>query len=276
VVLGVSRHRGLLVVAAPAFVAALAVGLVGSLALSNRGSPSAAPLTDLATASTPSAGTSSPSESTHPSPKPSKVKQAELPKPPATTSGGLTARTLPSAKSLGVGWVFRVDSGSAEGGYVGNGTPTMARKPSEVAMTVLPLGCDQRSDLPMATNVLETDYKQHSHTTAGVALRLRFASSKEAGQFVTARRDDLAACAKQPIGPADDGLHLVTGLASTGQGTYVSVRTDPTLPKAQQTWTEVAGWLGGRDVVLLAINAAPKSAVVDVQRDSTAVRAVLG
>ena len=91
-----------------------------------------------------------------------------------------------------------------------------------------------------------------------------------AGRFVANRRADLKACAAQP---ADAGVRIVTGLSSTGTGTYVSVRTDATLPKATRTWTEMSAWLGGRDVVLLAINDSATAAVVD--RLSGAARAVL-
>jgi hypothetical protein len=270
---GISRQRRLTIIAVPAFVGAVGVGLVGALALSGSGNKTATPPSGQASTSS-SGPTTSVSMDPSPSPKVTRS-QAQLPSPPATTSGGLTSRTLPSAKSLGAGWVFRVDQGSAEGGYVGNGTPTLARIPSEVVATVLPLGCDRRSGLPTPSHVLETDYRQHTHGTAGVALRLRFTSSAAAGQFIAARRMDLMACANQAIEPADEGQHLVTGLGATGTGTYVSVRTDPTLPRAAQSWTEIAGWLGGRDVVLLAVNARPTQAVVDVNRLSSAVRGVL-
>jgi hypothetical protein len=103
-----------------------------------------------------------------------------------------------------------------------------------------------------------------------VGLRLRFATSAAAGRFVTSRRADLKACAAQP---ADGGVRIVTGLASTGTGTYASVRTDATLPKATRTWTEISAWLGGRDVVLLAIN--DKATAAEVDRLSGAASAVL-
>jgi hypothetical protein len=271
-----SQGRWFLVVAAPVFLAAGGIGLVGAIALSADSGP--APATGIPSDwPTPSSAASmaSPAAEATPSTSQSRTSKPRLPSPPAKTSGGLTARTLPSARSLGTGWAFRVDQGSAEGGYVGNGTPTLARDPHEVVMTVVPLGCEQRSDLPTPTHVLETDYRQRAHAVAGVGLRLRFASTTAAGRFVAMRRVDLAACAKQPMEAADFGLRLVSGLRDAGQGTYVSVRTDPTLPKAERTWTELAGWLGGRDVVLLAVNASSGSAVVDVGRLGSAVRAVL-
>lgn len=270
-----SGRRGLVIGAA--FVGAVAVGLIAALALTSGDSPPPA-ATAAASSSTPSvsspapesvATTSSPSES----PSPSHSRSATLPSAPAKTSGGLTARALPQAKSLGSGWVFRVDNGSAEGGYVGNGTPTVARSPAEVVMTVVPLGCEKRSDLPTPLNVLETDYRHKPSGTAGVALRLRFASAAAAGRFTEARRADLVACAAQPLQAADEGQHVVTGLHATGNGTYVSVRTDVTLPKSERSWTEVAAYLGGRDVLLLAVNKA--GTPQDVVRLSTAARSVL-
>ena len=143
-----ARRRGLVMIGAPVFVAAVAVGLVIALALSSRsddGTAAASPASSAAAASV----TSSAAEP--PSPTPSKPPSSEPapPSAPATTSGGLTARTLPAARTLGAGWTSRVDNGSAEEGYVGNGTPTQARDPHEVVMTVVPLGCEQRSSLPI-------------------------------------------------------------------------------------------------------------------------------
>src|SRR6478735_6951991 len=248
-------RRGLLMVGAPVFVAAVAVGLVVALALSARSDNGTARASAASSSTPPSvaSSTSSAPPTKTPSPSASRPRSSEPapPSPPATTSGGLTARTLPAAKTLGAGWKSRVDNGSAEAGYVGNGTPTQARDPHEVVMSVVPLGCEQRSSLPMPTHVLEADYRQAAQGTAGVGLRLRFATSAAAGRFVASRRADLKACAAQP---ADGGVRIVTGLSSSGTGTYVSVRTDATLPKATRTWTEISAWLGGRDVVLLAIN----------------------
>jgi hypothetical protein len=140
-------------------------------------------------------------------------------------------------------------------------------------MTVTPFGCEQRSDLPTPANALETDYRQKPSGTAGVALRLRFASAAAAGHFFTAHRADLAACAAQPLEQADHGQHLVSALHPTGTGTYASVRTDVTSSEKERTWTEVSAYLGGRDVVLLAVNKAvtPTEAV----RLSGAARSVL-
>jgi|tagenome__1003787_1003787.scaffolds.fasta_scaffold20927981_2 hypothetical protein len=269
-----ARRRGLLMAAVPVFVAAVAVGLVIALALSSRsdegtasGSASPAlaasatsPAARAATTAAPTAR-SSPDESTAPPAPPSA---------PATTSGGLTARTLPAAKRLGAGWQSRVDNGSAEEGYVGNGTPTQARDPHEVVMTVVPLGCERRSALPTPTHVLEADYRQGAHGPSGVGLRLRFATSAAASHFVASRRADLMSCAAQP---AERGLRIVTGLSSPRGGTYVSVRTDATLPKSARTWTEVSAWLGGHDVVLLAVN--DTAAAAEVDRLSSAALSVL-
>jgi hypothetical protein len=275
------RHRRLLLVAAPAFVAAVGVGLVTALALSPGSGSAAGPGSGSGVAvrsgQQPSTSAATPRASAPATATPSRPRKSEPgpPSPPPRTSGGLTARTLPPARSLGAAWGFRVDEGSAEAGYVGNGTPTLARDPREIVMTVLPLGCEQRTHLPTPSHALETDYRQRAQGIAGVGIRLRFATAAAAGRFVSTRRSDLRACATQPREPADLGLRLVSGLRETGQGTYVSVRTDPLLAKADRTWTEVAGWLGGHDVVLLAVNATPDSTLVDVTRLSSAVRGVL-
>ena len=263
-------RRALFVVVAPVFVGAVAVGLVVALALSSRSDDGTAAGAS-SSATTPSVGSSaSATEAASPTTSQPRSSEPVPPSPPATTSGGLTARTLPAAKTLGAGWKSRVDNGSAEEGYVGNGTPTQARDPHEVIMTVVPLGCEQRSTLPMPTHVLEADYRQSAQGTVGVGLRLRFATAAAAGRFVERRRADLKACAAQP---ADGGVRIVTGLASSGTGTYVSVRTDATLPKAERTWTEVSAWLGSRDVVLLAVNDTASAGAV--ARLSGAARAVL-
>jgi len=271
--------RPAVLVAGIAFVVAAVVGAIAALALSSGpsrhvGGASAA----VPAPSTPKASdrrTSGTSTSTRsPSGTPSRS-PASLPGQPDRTSGGLTARTLPSAGSLGVGWTYRVDRGSAEAGYVGNGTPTLARDPHEVVLTAVPLGCEQRSQLPVPAHVLETDYRQRARGTAGVGLRLRFSAPAAAGRFEALRREDLEACARQPLEPGDGGVHLVSGVRSSGRGTYVSARTDASLPAGQRTWTEVAAWIGGRDVVLLAVNAAPGSPVADVARLSEAAGSIL-
>ncbi len=263
-------RRGLFMVAVPVFAAAVAVGLVVALALSSRSDSGTAAATTISSTTASSAATSAPATGTPSSKSRPQSSEPSPPSPPATTSGGLTARTLPAAKTLGAGWKSRVDNGSAEEGYVGNGTPTQARDPHEVIMTVVPLGCEQRSSLPTPAHVLEADYRHSAQGTAGVGLRLRFATSAAAGQFVASRRADLKACAAQP---AEGGVRIVTGLSDTGPGTYVSVRSDATLPKAEGTWTEVSAWLGGRDVVLLAVNDLANTVAID--KLSGASRAVL-
>jgi hypothetical protein len=264
-------RRRLFLVAAPVFVAAVAVGLVVALALSARSDDGDAAAAPASSAADPSVASSPPATATvTPTASGPHGSEPAPPSPPGTTSGGLTARTLPAARTLGPGWKSRVDNGSAEEGYVGNGTPTQARDPHEVVMTVVPLGCEQRSSLPVPTHVLEADYRQGAHGTAGVGLRLRFAGSADAERFITHRRADLTACAAQP---ADGGVRIVSGLTTTGNGTYVSVRTDSMLPKAERTWTEVSAWIGGRDVELLAVNdTATKD---EIGRLSGAARAVL-
>ena len=54
--------------------------------------------------------------------------------------GGYPVETA-FGQALGAGWDYRVDPGSVEDGYAGNGTPAMSRDPQEVA-AVLTDGMD--------------------------------------------------------------------------------------------------------------------------------------
>lgn len=118
---------------------------------------------------------------------------------PATSSGALTADSLPSPEALGPGWTVRVEGLDEEDG-VGNGTPYQERDPREIVDTVLPMGCELRSPSPLPANVLQATYTLEGEAYA-VALRLRFDSAPEAAGFADALNDDLRACRDQPDDP---------------------------------------------------------------------------
>jgi hypothetical protein len=145
--------------------------------------------------------------------------------PPAKRSGPLSGRDMPRPAALGHGWAFREDDGSQEDGYAGNGTPTVARDPGEVAGLAVPLGCVDRGNLPRPRWALETDYAHAATGTIGLVVRLRFATVSTATAFMKQRDAALAACAAQTsrVGPNSTGLvqhlHTVAGLT-------VSTRTE--------------------------------------------------
>jgi hypothetical protein len=168
---------------------------------------------------------------------------------------------MPRPEALGHGWAFRVDDGSQEDGYAGNGTPTVERDPGEVAGLAVPLGCVDRGHLPRPRWALETDYLHAATGTIGLVVRLRFATVGSATAFMKQRDAALAACAAQTarLGPNSTGLvqrlHTVAGLTA-------STRTESGDLHDGSAWTEIAavGSPAG-DVTLLAVNAAQTSLV---------------
>jgi hypothetical protein len=181
--------------------------------------------------------------------------------PPAVRSGPLRGKDMPRPAALGHGWHFRVDSGSQEDGYVGNGTPTVQRDPNEVAGLAVPLGCVDRGHLPLPRWALESDYAHPSSGTIGLVIRLRFATVGNATAFMKRRDLALAACAAQTsrLGPNSTGLvqqlHTVAGLT-------VSTRTESGDLHDGSAWTEIAA-VGSpaSDVTMLALNAAQSAPV---------------
>jgi hypothetical protein len=115
---------------------------------------------------------------------------------------------MPRPSVLGTGWAFRVDDGSQEDGYAGNGTPTLQRDPGEVAGLAVPLGCVDRGALPRPRWALETDYAHASTGALGLVIRLRFSTDAAAAAFTDGRDAALATCAAQTssVGPNSTGL----------------------------------------------------------------------
>ena len=166
---------------------------------------------------------------------------------PGTTSGPLTGADMPAPAVLGAGWATRTDPGNPEDGYQGNGTPNVARSPSEVAAIAVPLGCLVRTSLPVPRWALESDYAHRPDGTYAVAVRMRFATAAQARTFMAGRDHDLAACAGQAA-PAGLVQHLTTGVDDT-----VSTRTDAGSLTDGSAWTELAS-RRGTDVLLVAAN----------------------
>ena len=93
---------------------------------------------------------------------------------------------------MGPHWSYRVDPGSSEDGYRGNGTPAMARDPQEVVGALTPLGC-RPVILPTPKSALEVTYG-HRDGTPAVGLLLEFESSDVAADFFDRRSAALRDC----------------------------------------------------------------------------------
>ena len=111
--------------------------------------------------------------------------------PEPSTSGSLTARSLPVPK----GWRTVVREGGAEEGFEGNGTWTLARDPRYAAQETITIGCtgvtrDEYRD-PLAA--LEGTYESPKGQP-GVSLALQFRSSADAAAYYRLYRHQLEAC----------------------------------------------------------------------------------
>ena len=188
----------------------------------------------------PSPGTPSSSGSASPN-APAGEEPAGL-ETPATSAGSLTRRTFPRPRALGTGWQYAVDPGDAEEGYLGNGTPALARDPREIVQLAVPFGCARRSAMPRPAHALEVDY-----TARGVkviAIRGEFDDAASAQAFFAGRAANLDRCRGRSGGQA-----LGTIVARTdrlGDGVLLSDRTPDSDP-----WAELAV-LDGDQVVLVA------------------------
>ncbi len=111
---------------------------------------------------------------------------------PSDRSGSLSQASLPKPRSLGPRWEYRVDNGSTEDGYQGNGTPAMARDVDEVVAAITPLGC-RPLVLPTPEAALEVTYGRDDGTPA-VGLVLEFSSPEVAVSFFQRRAQVMRTC----------------------------------------------------------------------------------
>ena len=167
---------------------------------------------------------------------------------PASSSGPLSQRSFPRPRQLGAGWRYAIDPGDAEEGYLGNGTPALARDPHELVHAALPLGCPRKLTLPVPHHALEVDYRYRG--TKVIAVRMSFTDRAQATGFYGARNAALMACHGRSGGSAI-GV-LVSEVNSVGAHAVLSDRTPHSDP-----WTELAV-LAGDSVVLLAAQTAPR------------------
>jgi hypothetical protein len=228
-------HRTLLAATA---VAVLTGGCSGTPQARPAPTPAPSVAADTESPAEPSpAGTATEAETTTPSgaPEPGSMQT------PGRTSGELSRRDFPRPQALGGQWRYAVDSGDAEEGYVGNGTPALARSPREIVQTAVPFGCPRPARMPLPEHALEVDYAAGG--TAVIAIRSQFADSTSARAFFSSRRDNLRACVGRGAGAVGP---LVTDIQTFGRETLLNGRTQRSDP-----WTELAV-LDGDSVVLLA------------------------
>jgi hypothetical protein len=155
---------------------------------------------------------------------------------------------VPSA--LGPGWHYRVDPGSPEAGYQGNGQPAQARDPAEVAAGVQPLGCTPpASPPPLARAALEVDYGRSRPAADGVGLLLMFSSDTQAQAFFDSYTGVLRTCAAHP----PTGAPTIVLVPQTSRSLFGSVRDDPAADPTYPVWTEAVR-LSGRTVRLLTVS----------------------
>jgi hypothetical protein len=251
---GPAGHRGAVTALSTAVLVVLLAGCAGARSTSSL--PEVLSAATLSPGSAPSAA--GPTGSISP------VAGQDMMAAPARRSGPLGGGDMPRPSALGQGWHFRVDNGSQEDGYAGNGTPTVRRDPSEVAGLAVPLGCVDRVDrvrLPRPRWALETDYADASDATTAVVVRLRFATTSGASEFMDRRYAALAACAAQTSSLGPNSTGLVQQLRTVA-GLTVSTRTEAGDLHDGSAWTEIARvGMPGTDVMLVAINVPPSAPV---------------
>jgi hypothetical protein len=183
-----------------------------------------------------------------PSTSPTAVPSFDRTAPPATTSGSLRRASLPRAAVLGPGWRARVDGGSTEDGYTGNGTPSVARDPQDLILAVRPIGCAEEEvyaeALPLPRYALEVDYRHRSTGANGVGIALEFADAASAARFVEVYSRSLGLCRS-----GAGGTTRVTREADPGSDALATVTVDPI---EQTRWRELTE-RSGRVVRLLAV-----------------------
>jgi hypothetical protein len=199
-----------------------------------------------ASSASPTTSSATPTPTT--SATPSAVPTFDRTATPATTSGSLRRASLPRAAVLGPGWRARVDGGSTEDGYTGNGTPSVARDPQDVLVAVRPFGCADEQvyaePLPVPRYALEVDYRHRPTGANGVGIALEFADAAGAERFLAVYERSLDLCR-----PGTQGATSVTREAAPGADAMATVTVDPV---ERTRWRELTE-RSGRVVRLIAV-----------------------
>jgi hypothetical protein len=192
-----------------------------------------------------------PTASATPSATPSVAPTFDRTATPATTSGSLRRASLPRAGVLGPGWRARVDGGSTEDGYTGNGTPSVARDPQDVLAAVRPIGCADEQvyaeALPVPRYALEVDYRHRPTGSNGVGIALEFADADGAARFLEVYTRSLDLCR-----PGAQGATSVAREGAPGSDALATVTVDPV---ERTRWRELTE-RSGRVVRLIAVEGA--------------------
>jgi hypothetical protein len=194
----------------------------------------------------------------------------ELPEPatapPPAVAGPVTARNLPAASSLGVGWKTYADPGGAEKGFVGNQTWTRRRDGQQAAYEALPVGCANplpSGSLPVPEHALEGSYRTAIGGSATVLL-LRFSEAGKASSYYQGYQARMTAC-----GAGTEGL-AVERLWSD-QSAAASVRRYA----GAETFVEVSALQGATVALLAAESAEPDGQVAWTHTVVPALQAVI-
>lgn len=163
------------------------------------------------------------------------VPPQEPPPPPTapapSTAGGLTEQDVPSADH----WQPTAKPGSAEEGFMGNGTWVHATSAEHSAYAAIALGCAEVGSYPQPTAALEGSLTDEAGRP-GIGLALEFANATEAEAYFAEWLRQAEAC----VGTATQKI------SATGD-TWLGRRNLETV------WTEAAG-VRGSTVRLLIVD----------------------
>jgi len=234
-------------------VAAVSAALLLSACSSSSESSGTTTQAAAVSASAPAPSPTPTSASPTPTPKPASPSATPLDRTatPGRTSGELGPTSMPLAAALGPRWTSRVDPGSTEDGYTGNGTSVVARDPRDVADALLPLGCASESvyatPMPVPKHALEADYAYKPTGAHAIGLVLEYADAASASRMVRLYTAALRRCRA-----GAGGTMVVRVEQAPGAGLFASTQVDSV---AQETWRELVA-PAGRVVRLIAVQGA--------------------
>jgi len=180
---------------------------------------------------------------------------------PATVSGPLTVRNLPSATDVGRGFRAHAVPSNGEEGTVSNGSSVQERSPASVVDGLVPLGCpgvDEAGRIPAPAHALERSYRSADGRSA-VALVLQYADDAGAAQLMSTLRRMLRHCTA-PSAPVTAGAPRTVAAIATGTAdTLVDTRHEIGAGADPTRWDETVVRSGSR-VSLLVVQRATQDA----------------
>jgi hypothetical protein len=163
---------------------------------------------------------------------------------PGTSSGPLDAEDLPEPSDLGPGWRPYVDPGGH--GYAGNGEFVRARDVTDVARSLVPLGCAGITGarrLPVPEHALEATFRD-TDGRAAVALVLEYGDQAMATAMLEHLAYLLTSCPR-PIGDVSSPT-LVVDVLRPDATTIHDVRRQVGPAAEPEVWSEVVVRRGSR------------------------------